>query len=359
MESAPPEISGKWAEVLKLPSGELTEYVRKHPLHLKNVLLKRESISRSEISKAIFDNVYWDDSYAQNALILNAKFNGGVIYDTSFANSHLVGAVFDHVFMDKGEFVGAKLDNVVFKNCDIVNSEIRNLHDSRFRIENCEIRDTNFFQSKMDLEIVNSKGYEGLDFGEALPGSTILIKNSYIGPYSVFSKAEFDSFVIESSRLEKVDGGDMTIRSVSVKDSEARIDFGGGDYQRMVFYNSKYAILWESRIGSLSIVNYNPGERVDLEKVKADKVNVRDSTINVALVKDAAINEIYLTNTELAALDLRNARIRKLVLQNVKVTGKADLSHLVVEDLVVHGLEIAPNAVLNLEGSTVRPEQLR
>ena len=137
MENSVQPLSGKWAEMLKAKPEELTRYAEANPLHLKNVLLKRQSLSKSRFVGARFDNVVWDDSFAQNATFIDSIFKGGIIHDTSFADSRLINVVFDSVVMDVAEFVNARLENVTFKNCKIYNSDIRNLQPSKVKIENC------------------------------------------------------------------------------------------------------------------------------------------------------------------------------------------------------------------------------
>ena len=359
MNSTPPPVSGKWAEVLKAPSKELTEYVKQHPLHLENVLLKHQSLSRSEIQGARFVNVYWDDSFAQNALIQGTLFKGGVIYDTSFADSTFSNVVFDGVTMDKAEFVAAKLTNVTFKNCKIYNSEIRNLRDSTFRIENCEMSDTNFFHSKMDLEIINSTGIKLLDFSGAHAGSRLLIKGSTIGRRGRYELSNFDEFIIESSKLEKNSAGDMKAATLRIVNTDAGITFRGGDYQSVLFDNTKDAMLWESRIGTATIKNLDPGEMIDLEDIKAGKVFLSNSTVLRTLFDRAVVDELHLTNFRTDELNFTDAKIRKLVLHNVTVTQKADFSNLQVEEPVIEGFHAAQGAQVITAGSNLKQEQLR
>ena len=353
MENSVQPLSGKWAEMLKAKPEELTRYAEANPLHLKNVLLKRQSLSKSRFVGARFDNVVWDDSFAQHATFIDSIFKGGIIHDTSFADSRLINVVFDSVVMDVAEFVNATLENVTFKNCKIYNSDIRNLQPSKVKIENCEISDSRFFQSAMDLEIVNTKIIKVVDFGEAKSGSRIVIKNSDFGRYTDFSKSDLDLLSIESSHLEHNKAGWVKARKVVVKDSDIGIDLGGGTYGTVMYENSKNVVMDDATIGTISIQDCLPGSIIYLGKSKVKTIVLRNCHAKDIILNELVADEVVLTGVQADNFEMPQARIGKLTLQNVSFKNNLDLTGAVAKDIVKHAIEIAPATVIKTEGTNI------
>ncbi len=353
MDNSAHPISGKWAEMLKAKPEELTRYAESHPLHLKNVLLERQSLSKSRFLNARFDNVFWDDSFAQQATFIDAQFKGGVIHDTSFADSMLVNVVFDSVTMNVAEFVNARMENVIFKNCKIYNSEIRNLQPSKVRIEDCELSDTNFFMSTLDVEIVNSKGLQALDFLDLKPGSRVYIKNSSIGKYSDFSESKVSEFIVESSHLEKFSAHGLQARKLQIGNSDLELDFGQGTFETVDFDRSSHAILYETTSKSISITNCIPDSRIDLEKAKIGRLVVRDCKTSKIRLDKVVADEVMLVNVETTILNMAGAKIKNLKLQNVLLKDDIDLTGAVANESVLSQVTIAPSAVIKTESTNI------
>ena len=353
MENTVQPLSGKWAEMLKAKPEELTRYAEVNPLHLKNVLLKRQSLSKSRFVGARFDNVVWDDSFAQNATFIDSTFKGGGIHDTSFADSRLINVVFDSVAMDVAEFVNARLENVTFKNCKIYNSEIRNLQPSKVHIEDSEISDTNFFMSTLDIEIINSKGIEALNFLALEPGSSVKIKNSSLGEYTDFSESNLELLSIESSRLVGNVAAGVKARKVVVKDSDIGIDLGEGTYGVVTYEGSKDVVMDESTIGSVSIQDCTPGSYIDFGKSKAKTIVIRNCHAKDIILNELVADEVILTGVQADNFIMPQARIGKLTLQNVSFKNNLDLTGAVAKDIVKHAIEIAPAVVIKAEGTNI------
>ncbi len=359
--------------MFKAPATELTEYAKEHPLVLRNKRIEDEDISESQFYGANFKNVEWNDVVAQEGLFDGAVFDGGVIYDTSFALSTLrnvkfvnvkfgeasfskgvlENVLFNNCIIDSSSFVAAKLQNVTFKNCKIYNSEIRNLQYSKVKIENCEISDSRFFQSSMDLEIVNTKIIKVVDFGEAKPGSRIVIKGSNFGRYTDFSKSDLDLLSIESSHLEHNKAGWAKARKVVVKDSDIGIDLGGGTYGSVTYENSKNVVMDDATIGSISIQDCLPGSIIFLGKSKAKTIVIRNCHAKDIILNELVADEVVLAGVQADDFEMPQARIGKLTLQNVSFKNNADLTGALAEETILYGVEVAPNAVLKTEGTNI------
>ena len=353
MQTSISPLSGEWKKMFGAPAEKLTEYAKEHPLHLKNTRIQGDDISNSKFVGARFKNVIWDDVVAQRGGFVDALFEGGVIYDTSFSFSRLVNVVFDGVVFEKAGFVNASLENVIFKNCKIYNSDIRNLQPSKVKIENCEISDSRFFQSAMDLEIVNTKIIKVVDFGEAKPGSRIVIKGSDFGRYTDFSKSDLDLLSIESSRLEHNKAGWAKARKVVVKDSDIGIDLGGGTYGTVMYENSKNVVMDDATIGTISVQDCQPGTIIYLGKSKAKTIVIRNCHAKDIILNELVADEVVLTGVQADNFEMPQARIGKLTLQNVSFKNNLDLTGAVAKDIVKHAIEIAPATVIKTEGTNI------
>ena len=373
MQTSIQPISGEWKKMFKAPATELTEYAKEHPLVLKNKRIEDEDISESQFYGANFKNVEWNDVVAQEGLFDGAVFDGGVIYDTSFALSTLRNVKFDNVkfgeasfskgvlenvlfnncMIDSSSFVAAKLQNVAFKNCKIYKSEIRNLRSSKVRIEDSEISDTNFFMSTLDIEIINSKGIEALNFLALEPGSSVKIKNSSLGEYTDFSESNLELLSIESSRLVGNVAAGVKARKVVVKDSDIGIDLGEGTYGVVTYERSKDVVMDESTIGAVSIQDCTPGSYIDFGKSKAKTIVIRNCHAKDIILNELVADEVILTGVQADNFIMPQARIGKLTLQNVSFKNNLDLTGAVAKDIVKHAIEIAPATVIKTEGTNI------
>jgi len=366
-------IPGEWKKMFKAPAEELTEYAKEHPLMLKNTRIEGEDISESQFYGANFQNVEWNDVVAQEGLFDGAVFNGGVIFDTSFALSLLRNVEFENIkfgeasfskgvlenvkfkdcVINSSSFVGAGLKNVIFENCRIDNSEIRNLQPSKVRIEDCELSDTNFFMSTLDVEIINSKGLQALDFLDLKPGSRVYIKNSSIGKYSDFSESKVSEFVVESSHLEKFSAHGLQARKLQIGNSDLELDFGQGTFETVDFDRSSHAILYETTSKSISITNCIPDSRIDLEKAKIGKLVVRDCKTSKIRLDKVVADEIVLVNVETKILNMAGAKIKNLKFQNILLKGDIDLRGAVADESVLNQVTIVPSADIKTEGTNI------
>jgi len=353
MQSSITPLNSEWKKMFSAPAEQLTEYARKHPLHLKNTRIQGDDISGSKFIGARFKNVIWDDVVAQRGEFLDATFEGGIIFDTSFSFSRLENVLFDGVAFEKAGFVNAQLVNVTFKNCKIYNSDIRNLQPSKLRIENCEISDSRFFQSDIDLELVNTKIIKVVDFGEAKPGSRIVIKNSEFGRYTDFSKSNLDLLSIESSHLVHNKAGWVTARKVVIRDSDVGIDLGGGTYGTVTYENSKNVVMDEATIGSISIQDCLPGSIIYLGKSKAKTIAIRNCQAEDLILMDLVADEVVLSGVQADNINMKNAKIGKLALQDVVFKNEVDLTGAVAKESIRHNIEIAPTAVVKAEGTNI------
>lgn len=353
MQASIKPLSGEWKKMFGAPAEELTQYVQEHPLRLENTRIQGEDISSSRFVGARFKNVIWDDVVAQRGEFADAVFDGGVIYDTSFSFSRLANVVFDGVVLEKAGFVNASLENVLFKNCKIYNSEIRNLKPSKVRIEDCELSDTNFFMSTLDVEIINSKGLQALDFLDLKPGSRVYIKNSSIGKYSDFSESKVSEFVVESSHLEKFSAHGLQARKLQIGNSDLELDFGQGTFETVDFDRSSHAILYETTSKSISITNCMPDSRIDLEKAKIGRLVIRDCKTSKIRLDKVVADEIVLVNVETKILNMAGAKIKNLKFQNVLLKGDIDLTGAVADESVLNQVTIVPSAVIKTEGTNI------
>ncbi len=192
------ELQAEYKELFKKPADEVTAYFAEKPLILEKVRLERQDISDSTFHDARFVDTVWIDSRAIESTLINARFDGGHMQRMGFGKSRLVNVVFDGVTFDTVSFVAAELINVTFRNCKIYNSEIRNLINSKVLVENSEIFDTNFFDSQVAMTFRNVKVKRKAYMIDLAEGSTVLIEDSHIGPYSDFSRSRLTSFVIRN-----------------------------------------------------------------------------------------------------------------------------------------------------------------
>ena len=97
MANSSQPLPEKWVKLFKEKSAVVTQYAEQHPIHLSNVLIENQDLSKSTYPNAEFKNTVWNNSVAIGAHFVDAKFIGGSITDSGFSDSVFTNVVFDGV----------------------------------------------------------------------------------------------------------------------------------------------------------------------------------------------------------------------------------------------------------------------
>jgi len=328
-------LSGKWLKVFKLKPDELTAYVAKHPMKLKNVLIKNESISKSTINGAEFINTDWDDIFAQNAIISNTIFKNGDMYDTSFADSTLTNVIFDHMDLDKVEFINAKLINVTFKNCRIQNSNFYLLRMSKILIENSEMKDINFFESEIDITLKKVNIHESGGFMGLKKGSKVTIEESQIGPYTTFDHSNISLFIVKNSTIEKSKMNDAVVDEIRIEDTEMNFPIVNGTLNKVFMRNVNFIVLGESKINSLVIEDCKENTDIYLDEMIFKSVSIRNCPTDKLVFGDARGDKISISDMQIKRAEFDTLIVKELKMNNITISRKADFSAAMAEESLV------------------------
>jgi len=374
MQTAITPLSGEWKKMFKAPAEELTAYAREHPLRLRNKKIQDEDISESTFVGAEFTNVVWDDVVAQDGRFVDATFSGGSMHDTSFAFSELknvtfkqvtfaksgfskskmTNVVFEDCQMDETAFVGAELINVTFRNCKIYNSEIRNLINSKVLVENSEIFDTNFFDSQVAMIFRNVKVERKAYMTDLAEGSTVLIEDSHIGPYSDFSRSRLLSFVIRNTTIDNSRANGITAKKVILDNVVS--DFAIADSTIGVAEISNLSGVFsfgESRIKTVSVEGCQNGSKVYLHMTKADDVKIRKCNAAKLVLDSAVVNNLWISYSNVEWMVLKSLKAGALKLHQVAIASKLFASNAVAENVLQADWTRLPNVAIEAEGSNL------
>jgi len=374
MQTVITPLSGEWKKMFKAPAEELTAYAREHPLRLRNKKIQNEDISESTFVGAEFRNVVWDDVVAQDGRFVDATFSGGSMHDTSFAfselknvtfkqiaftksgfsKSRMVNVVFEDCQMDETAFVGAELINVTFRNCKIYNSEIRNLVNSKVLVENCEILDSNFFDSQVAMTFRKVKVERKAYMTDLAEGSTVLIEDSHIGPYSDFSRSKLLSFVIRNTTIDNSRANGITAKKVVLDNVVSDFAIAGSRLQEIVIRNlSGNFSLGRTKSVSTSIEGCQKNAEIYLNQFAGDRLSARNCTADVFVLDAAIVKDVTLANLTVDELVLDSLKAGKLVLNNVLVNHKLSAQGAMAEEIPAPNWRTAAGATIEAEGTNI------
>jgi uncharacterized protein YjbI with pentapeptide repeats len=357
MLNKPKPLSGQWLNVFKLKPAELTAYVAEHPMKLDNVLISKESISKSTIIGAEFKNTYWDDSFAQNATISNSIFSGGIMHDTSFADSTLTNVIFENMKMEKAEFINARLINVTFKNCKIFDSEIRNLRTSTINIENSELTNVSFFESELNITIKNTKIHEQGDFLGLKAGSKVLIEDSLIGPYSEFDFSKLQSFTVKNSVIKNSKMNDATVDEILIENTKMDFAMAGGTFNNIRMRNNKNFIsIGRSKFTSLLIDECNDDFGISLRKTIFKTVSIRNCPSEIINASNAKGEKFQISNSNIGEAKFNGLIVKELILNDVNITKIANFEYTMAEDSLLTNFKIKSGSKVNMTGTNIKFE---
>ena len=358
MLTQPREPSGPLARALKAPADELTRYAAEHPLHLRNLYMKNQSLSRSRFKDARFDDVVWEHAFAQDAEFGGAVFTGGRMQDFSFAGARLTDVLFEDVTLDDVEFNQARMQNVTFRNCRITNSRFYGVQASNLVIEDSELKDVGFYDATVDLRLRKTRIVEAGLFRGLKEGSTVEIDHSYVGIYSDLATSSLASLIIRNSRFRKTRANFSTIDKLIVSGSDTELSIAGSTFGEVSYQDSGKVVLGStpashSRARSITISRCRNRPRMLLDDMTIGRVDIRDCEASLLALYKSVAERITLANVTADVADLGQIRARELVLHNFTVTEKLDLTGARAEAVVIHQLRIAPGAEVLTEGSNI------
>ena len=346
----------KWVKLFKEKSAVVTQYAEQHPIHLSNVLIENQDLSKSTYPNAEFKNTVWNNSVAIGAHFVDAKFIGGSITDSGFSDSVFTNVVFDGVTFNEVEFISSTFINTTFKNCRIYNSELHNLEPSTFTIEDSELNKVNFFESTMDLTLKNTRIIEEGMFGGLKAGSKITLDHSYIGPYSDFSSQKgltsftaknselngfgfsgtINKFVLDSSKLYVSIGGTTTDIADIINSNISDLDIGSGKFMRNV-----------------TITDCKSSDKLEAFDGNIGELTIRNCDFNEFEAENATIEKLNIVNSKIGNLDFKQLKAGHLTLQNVSIEKQADFSNAIAKESKLVGVTFNPTATLNITDSNI------
>ena len=346
----------KWVDLFKSKSAVVTEYAEHHPIHLSDVLLENQDLSKSTYPNAVFENTIWNHSVAIGAHFINTKFIGGSITDSGFSDSVFTNVTFDGVTITGAEFISSTFINTTFKNCKIYDSEFHNLEPSTFTIEDSELNRVNFFESTMDLTLKNTRIIEEGMFGGLKAGSKITLDHSYIGPYSDFSSQKgLISFTAKNSEL---DGFGFTgiIKNMLFDSCTLGFSIGGSTIDSVDIRNSEISDLalgMGKFIRHISITDCKDSDKLEAYKGSIGEMSIRNCNFNKFEAEYAAIETLNVVNSNIGDMDFKQLKAHEMTLQNVSIEKRANLNGAIAKDSKLVGVTIAPTATLDMSGSNI------
>lgn len=251
------------------------------------------------------------------------------------------------------EFVGAELINVTFRNCKIYNSEIRNLINSKVLVENSEIFDTNFFDSQVAMTFRNVKVERKAYMTDLAEGSTVLIEDSHIGPYSDFSRSRLLSFVIRNTTIDNSRANGITAKKVvldNVVSDFAIADSTVGSVE-IRSLSGRFSLGGTKAVSA--VIEDCSAQKIYLDEFVADRLSLRNCNIEKFVLDAAIVKDATLANLTVGELVLDSLKAGKLVLNNVLVNHKLSAQGAMAEDIPAPNWRSAAGAAIEAEGSNI------
>ncbi len=346
-------LSGQWDELFGNVEA-LNAHALQSSVEISKVAINDYDISGSTLPIASFEKTRWENVTAKNTNFGNLIVRDSVIVGTSFYESIIVTAVFENVIFEDVNFVGATLSNVKFINCKLFNTRVRNMKPSKVEIIDSQTMNSPFFESTIDLKIVNSKIEDSNCMGLGL-GSSINIEKSSLS-YVNFDDSNLTSFTATDSELKKTKVQDCNIGKVVLTNSTLDISFADSSIEKVRISETQSELLGfvDTNVNDMSISFCKKGSDISLTGLKFNNLQIANCNHVDFMIPEGVGKDFIVSNTILKMARFRAMAVDYLLLDNVEFTGETNFDDAKAKKSEVRNIKRGPGATVTAQGSNIK-----
>lgn len=341
-----------WKKLFNNPE-KLTEFATTNNIIITDESIESFDISGIKLVRAEFNNTHWKNIKGYNLEAKELLFKNSTLESVLFPYSKIETAVFENVKFNDVSFVGSTLKKVTFINCKINNSRIRNLIASNIIIKDSTIQNSEFFQSELEIQIIDSEVKES-KFYSLKPGSSVILENTS-NIESNYQRSQLKLFRAVNSKIIDTTIADSEIDKLIIDNSY--LDFSSG---RAIFNE---IIIKDSEIPNFGAIKIKANKfTVSSCKENAD-ISFAKSQIKEIRITDCDFSELYpifitsdsliIENSTIAETAFVESKIKDLTLKNITFTKEADFSDIKADNATIENITKGPNLKLIMDGANI------